>query len=163
MGTSHINEPYSVFGHGKIVYGENVFVAEHAWFSLPTPDARVVIGDNTQLGRFFGLSCAQEITLGHSCLVGERVFIADVGHSYAEPTKPILISGLDEPRPVHIGDDVLIGIGTFIGSGVTIGTHVIIGANSVVTHDIPSYSVAVGNPAKVIKQYDFVENRWIFV
>jgi len=163
LGEPRIKQPYSVYGFGEIVYGENVFVAEHAWFSFPAPGSSITIGDNTQLGRFFGSSCAQSITIGHSCLIGERVFIADVGHMYDNPFKPILISGLTEPRPVKIGDDVLIGVGTFIGPGVEIGNHVMIGANSVVLKNVPSYSVAAGNPARVIKIFDFTSGAWICV
>ena len=46
-------------------------------------------------------------------------------------------------------------------AGINIGNHVTIGANSVVTHDLPDYCVAVGNPARIIKKYDFNQNQWI--
>ena len=161
MGESMIRQPYSVYGNGEIVYGENVFVAEHAWFSFPVVGSRITIGDNTQLGRFFGVSCGKSIAIGHSCLIGERVFIADVGHAYEDPYVPILVSGLTEAKPVTIGDDVLIGVGTFIGSGVTIGNHVMIGANSVVLKDVPNYSVIAGNPARVLKIFDFTSLKWV--
>ncbi|MEF9932408.1 MAG: DapH/DapD/GlmU-related protein, partial [Bacteroidales bacterium] len=57
-------------------------------------------------------------------------------------------------------DDGWIGGNCCINQGIHIGTHVIIGAGSVVTKDIPSYSVAVGNPAKIIKFYNFNTNQW---
>lgn len=53
--------------------------------------------------------------------------------------------------PITINDDVWIGANAVIAAGVTIGKHCVIGAGSVVTKDVPDYSVAVGNPAKVIK------------
>ena len=64
--------------------------------------------------------------------------------------------------------DVVIGNGSWIGEhvciiGASIGRHCVIGANSVVTRDIPDYSVAVGSPAIVIKKYDFKLNKWIKV
>jgi acetyltransferase-like isoleucine patch superfamily enzyme len=59
---------------------------------------------------------------------------------------------------VKIGDGSWLGYGTVVLPGVTIGKHVVVGANSVVTHDIPNYSVAVGVPAKVIKR--FVDGQW---
>ncbi|WP_218669684.1 acyltransferase [Ferroacidibacillus organovorans] len=161
MTEPHISMPYSVFGDGQLTYGDNVHISEHAWISLPRAGACLRVGDHTQIGRFFGVSCAERITIGHSCVIGERVFIADVGHAYEDPSRPILVSGLTDPMPVTIGDDVLIGVGSFIGPGVTIGTHVMIGANSVVLHDIPSYSVAAGNPARVIKRFDFSSGQWM--
>ena len=61
--------------------------------------------------------------------------------------------------------DVEIGEGSWLGEnvcvlGAIIGRHCVIGANSVVTKDIPDYSIAVGAPAKVIKRYDFTTNSW---
>ncbi|RIV22103.1 acyltransferase [Alicyclobacillaceae bacterium I2511] len=163
MGIPIIVEPHAVYGPGKITYGENVFIAEHSWFSLPRPEAEIIIGSNTQLGRFFGMSCAYRIEIGDSCLIGERVFIADVGHAYENPDCCILVSGLTGPSHVTIGNDVLIGVGAFVGPGVTIGQHVMIGANAVVTHDVPSYSVAAGNPARVVKRFDFASSTWVSV
>lgn len=61
--------------------------------------------------------------------------------------------------PVVIGSDVFIGINTIIMAGVTIGSNVVIGAGSVVTKDIPSNSVAVGNPAKVISDFNTLKNK----
>ncbi len=163
MGEPTINQPYAVYGSGKIVYGENVFVAEHAWFSLPNDQACITIGNNTQIGRFFSASCVKGISIGHSCLLAERVFITDTGHEFTDPDKLILISGTKEGQPVVIEDDVWIGVGVSILPGVHIGQHCVIGAGSVVTKDIPSYSVVAGNPAGVIKRYDFSAQSWVSV
>lgn len=62
--------------------------------------------------------------------------------------------GYTKVAKVSIGDYVFIGTGSIVLPGVTIGDHVVIGAGTVVTHDIPSNSVVVGNPGKVIKKYD---------
>ena len=61
--------------------------------------------------------------------------------------------------PVVIGSDVFIGLNTIIMPGVTIGSNVVIGAGSVVTKDIPSNSVAVGNPAKVVSDFNTLKNK----
>jgi acetyltransferase-like isoleucine patch superfamily enzyme len=61
-------------------------------------------------------------------------------------------------KPVTIGDGSWIGYGSVVLPGASIGDHVVIGANSVVTGEIPSYSVAVGSPAKVIRRY--VDGEW---
>lgn len=59
--------------------------------------------------------------------------------------------------------DTWIGTNVSIIGNVNIGKHCVIGANSVVTHNIPDYSVAVGCPARVIKRYDFNQNKWVKV
>ena len=81
-------------------------------------------------------------------------------HTYSFVNIPITSQKL-ESKPVKIGNNCFIGMDVKVFPGVTIGDNVIIGANSIVTQDIPSFSVAVGSPAKVIKMYDFNTNRWI--
>jgi len=63
-------------------------------------------------------------------------------------------------KQISIADDVWIGANCVVTAGVTIGKHAVIGAGSVVTKDIPPFSVAVGNPARVIKKYNSETNSW---
>jgi acetyltransferase-like isoleucine patch superfamily enzyme len=84
---------------------------------------------------------------------GHHVYITDQNHGYEDVTRPISQQSQPE-RPVVIGDGSWLGHGAVVLPGVTIGKHVVIGANSVVTKDIPDVSVAVGSPARVIRQYD---------
>jgi maltose O-acetyltransferase len=60
-------------------------------------------------------------------------------------------AGWESAKPIHIGSNVWIGSGAIILGGVTIGDHAVIGAGAVVTKDVPARTVAVGNPARVIK------------
>ena len=74
---------------------------------------------------------------------------------------PISYQGNKEiDAEIHIGDDCWIATNVVIVGSVRIGKHVVIGANSVVVNDIPSFCVAVGTPAKVIKKYNFDNNEW---
>lgn len=61
---------------------------------------------------------------------------------------------------MQIGSETWIGIHAAIIGNVTIGKHCVIGANCVITHDIPSYSVVVGNPGKIIKRYNQESKKW---
>ncbi len=99
------------------------------------------------------------VTIGDDCFIGPNVSIYTACHS----TDPIERNSRREwALPVTIGDSVWIGGSTTILPGVTIGNYVTIGAGSVVTRDIPSNSIAVGNPCKVIKNIDNKkENRLI--
>ena len=72
-----------------------------------------------------------------------------------------LKSGGGRKNGVVIGNGVWIGQRSIILPGVTIGEHSIIGANSVVTHDIPAYCIAAGQPAKIMKKWDFDNLTWV--
>lgn len=88
------------------------------------------------------------VTIGDDCFIGPNVSIFTACHS----TDPVERNSRREwAKPVKIGNNVWIGGSVTILPGVTIGDNVTIGAGSVVTRDIPSNSVAVGNPCKVIK------------
>jgi acetyltransferase-like isoleucine patch superfamily enzyme len=63
-------------------------------------------------------------------------------------------------NPIVIEDDTWIGANVVVTAGVTIGKHCVIAAGAVVTNSIPPFSIAVGNPARVIKQFDFISNEW---
>jgi len=86
--------------------------------------------------------------IGKNCIVAPEAMILTHDASY------YLFTGEYRVAPVHIGDNCFIGYGVVIMPGVTIGNKVIIGAGSVVTRDLPSDSVAVGSPAKVICSID---------
>jgi maltose O-acetyltransferase len=88
------------------------------------------------------------VTIGDDCFIGPNVSIYTACHS----TDPVERNSRREwAESVIIGDNVWIGGSVTILPGVTIGDNVTIGAGSVVTKDIPSNSIAVGNPCKVIK------------
>ena len=91
---------------------------------------------------------------------GHDVYITDQNHGYEDVNLPISVQTMPE-REVSIGSGSWIGHGSVVLPGARIGEHVVIGANSVVTGEIPSYSVAVGVPARVIKQYR--QNAWVDV
>lgn len=91
---------------------------------------------------------AAEVRIGDRVMLGPAVQIYATNH----PLEPdARATGIEFASPVSIGDDCWIGGGAIIMPGVTIGKGCVIGAGALVTKDIPDYSVAVGNPAKVIK------------
>lgn len=114
----------------------------------------VSIGENGCFGDYLHLTCINKIEIGDNVLTGRWVTISDNGHGETdlETLKiPPLKRRLSSKGPVIIGNNVWIGDKATILSGVTIGDGAVIAANSVVTKDIPSYSVAAGVPAKIIK------------
>jgi acetyltransferase-like isoleucine patch superfamily enzyme len=122
----------------------------------------VRIGDRCLIGRGSGIVGHFRIDIGDDVWTGHNVYITDQNHGYEDVSLPI--SRQTQPEsPVSIGDGSWIGYGAVILPGARIGRHVVIGANSVVTGEIPDFSVAVGSPAKVIKRYDHDTATWVRV
>lgn len=148
--------PLSVDQPEGITIGSNVFLCEGAWL-IGGKD--LSIGNNTTIGHFSHIVCSERVTIGNDVLIADKVFISDCAHGYKDIELPIYRQPVKALSPVIIGDDSWIGENVCI-MGCSIGKHCVIGANSVVKNDIPDYSVAVGNPAKVVKQYNFKSSRW---
>ena len=117
------------------------------------------IGKNFHATRNLTIQCAGKTSIGDDVLIASDVFIIDYNHGM-DPTTSSYLENLLEVSEVCIADGVWIGNNVTILPGVHIGKKTVIGAGSVVTKDIPSYSIAVGNPARVVKFYDFQRRRW---
>jgi len=114
------------------------------------PQAGITIGKNCFIGEFNVVRGQGGVRIGNGVYTGPMVQIVAVNHVYQDPTRPIREQGITA-RGIVIEDDVWIGAGAAVVDGVTIGQGSIIGAGAVVTSDIPPYSIAVGAPAKPIK------------
>lgn len=127
--------------------GDGVMVKTKAYFGTGR-DLRV--GANSQLG----VNCRidRDVTIGRDHVMGPNVTIMTVGHAFEDPSMPVREQGALPRRPVVIGNDVWLATNVIIMPGVTIGDGSVVGANTVVTKDIPPYSVAVGNPCRVIRK-----------
>lgn len=100
-----------------------------------------------------------DVFIGDYVMIGPNVTIATAGH----PIQPDLRRrGIQYNLPVHIGNNVWIGAGAIILPGVTIGDNSVIGAGSVVTKDIPSNVVAVGNPCRVLREIGERDNEYYY-
>jgi len=118
---------------------------------------QIVLGDNVVLAPSSRIGCINRVEIGEWTTTGQRVYITDHTHgdvSYEQLNMPPRHRPLYSKGPVKIGAYVHIGENSCIMPGVTVGDHCVIGAGSVVTHDIPPYSVAAGNPAKVLRTID---------
>lgn len=117
-------------------------------------EPEIIIGDNCSIGEFCHITAINKITIGDGLLTGRFVYIGDNAHgglSVEEANIPPIKRHLTSKGEIKIGRNVWIGDKVSIFGGVTIGDNVIIGAGSIVTHDIPSNSMAAGAPAKVVK------------
>lgn len=126
----------------------------------------ISIGENVQINDYVHIGAVGSIIIGDNVLMASKIYISDHNHgSYDEliSDHPMSIP-MDRKaicKPVIIGDNVWLGESVCVLPGVTIGEGCVVGALSVVTKSIPPYSIAVGSPAKVVKEYDFEINKWI--
>lgn len=122
---------------------------------------KLEVGQGTEIGTRSRISVKNSAKIGNNVLISPNVYITDCDHRYDLVDEPIISQGIvNKNNRILIGDDSYIGINSVIIGNVSLGKHVIIGANSVVTKNVPAYSVAAGNPAKIIKQYEYATNTW---
>ena len=127
--------------------GENCYI-ESPYFAN-WGGHHVHLGSNVYANAGLKLVDDTHIYIGDCCMFGPNVVIATAGH----PIDPELRSkGLQYNLPVHIGKNCWLGAGVIVMPGVTIGDNTVIGAGSIVTKDIPSGVVAVGNPCRVLRE-----------
>ena len=159
-----IKKPLSITPQ-SIRLGRGVFIGHNARIIgvkkyngvLFSPD--ILFSDGVSIQQGLHLTCARSVTIGKNTAIAAYVTITDINHPYEDINLPIEKQNL-EVKPVSIGDDCKVYNGAVILPGVTIGKHVVVGANSVVTSDLPDYCVAVGSPAKIVKQYNPISKTW---
>lgn len=165
-----IRFPFDIRNRNHIYWGRNFTTGRNCRLEvcgeyLEKKNICLKIGDNVQINDNVHIAAYQSVEIGNYVLIASRVFISDINHGNYKvgekfdlsipPEKQLLSS-----TPVQIGDYVWIGESACVLPGVKIGEHSIIGALSNVTKSIPPYSIAVGNPAKVIKKYNFETQSW---
>jgi acetyltransferase-like isoleucine patch superfamily enzyme len=163
-----IRYPIDIRGKKNIQFGKGLTTGYHCRIETHSVNKEKVltIGENVQFNDFVHIAAKQSVIIGDNVLIASKVFISDISHGFykgndldsdpkVDPKKRELTSS-----PVVISENVWIGESASILAGVRIGKASVIGANSVVTKDIPDYSIAVGNPAKVIKKYNFNTKHW---
>lgn len=117
----------------------------------------VIIGERTKIG--LSNTIIGPVTIGNDIRLAQNITLSGLNHNYEDINIPIHKQGVST-APIRIEDNTWIGANVVVLAGVTVGKHSIVAAGSVVTKNIPPYSVAVGNPARIIKQYNFETNTW---
>ncbi len=147
-----------IFPWHRFVLGPDAQIEDFAVVNNGAGDVR--IGEGSRVG--IGSVVVGPVEIGRRVFLGQHVSVQGLIHGYEDVTQdpnlqPLML------RPVKVGDYTHLGTNSTILAGVTIGERCQIGAGSVVTKDIPPYSVAVGNPARVVKRYDFEKKEWVRV
>jgi len=142
--------PYHVFS-----LGDYSLIEDFATINNGVGD--VSIGKRSIIG--IGNVIIGPVFIGNDVMLAQNVVLSGLNHGYENVNLPPSKQGISVEM-IRIEDGVWIGANSVVTAGVTIGKHAVIGAGSVVTRDIPAYSVAVGNPAKVIKVFSSELGIW---
>jgi acetyltransferase-like isoleucine patch superfamily enzyme len=135
---------------GKIRWGRNVNFGKGLELRPPT---FLEIGDNVSIGPWF--LTESNVKIGSDVLISSKVSFVGNDHAFDNPEKTIFFSGRLPASTVVLEGDNLIGFGVIIVGNVTIGKGSIVGAGSVVTKNLPEYSICAGVPARPLKKrYD---------
>ena len=161
---SHIFNPYTVSHPQSVFVGDNTTILDNAEIRLYPErtgyNNKITIGDHCYSRENLTIIGGGDVTIGSGCLFAKNVSIASSNHGM-DPESDVYY--MDQPLllgNVKIGDGCWLGEDVLVLPGKTIGKKCIIGAGSVVAHDIPDYSIAVGNPARVVKKWDFEKHEW---
>ena len=158
VGKNFIVEEYSelnCLASNGIVIGDKVTIGSYALIR-PTGKyggavgAGLKVGNNSNIGPFAYIGCSGMITIGNNVMISPRVSIYAENHNFSRTDIPMKEQGVAREEVV-IEDDCWIAANSIILAGVTIGKGSIVSAGSVVTKDIPPYSIVGGVPAKIIK------------
>jgi acetyltransferase-like isoleucine patch superfamily enzyme len=139
---------------GRLRVGAGTLLEPNVWITAPD-EARVHIGAGSFLTLNVMVAAVELVEIGDHCMFANGCFLTDGNHRIDDPDKPITWQGFTSKGPTRVGDNVWCGANVVITSGVTVGERCVIGANSVVTHDLPPFSIAAGAPAKVLKQVEY--------
>ena len=138
---------------GRLEIGPHAFFEPGVW--LTSDAGRIVIGGGTLLNLNVMVAAVERVEIGEHCMAANGCLITDGNHRFDDPDKPVPWQGFTSKGPTILGDNVWLGANVVVTSGVTIGRRSVIGANSVVTEDVPPFSIAVGAPAKVVSQMTY--------
>ena len=145
-----------VLPFNKFVLGDGATIENFCTVNNGVGD--VIIGSNTLIG--MGNVIIGPVSIGNDVILAQNIVISGLNHEYRDVSIPIHQQPVTT-APIVVEDECWIGANAVITAGVTIGKHSVVAAGAVVTKNIPPYSVAAGNPAKVIRQYDALTGEWM--
>lgn len=163
-----VRKGFSSFGSGSVIslpfrsgqecrvsVGKGVFIGPDCWIevvvSVDNTEPAIIIANNVSISGSCTITAVKSVRIGAGALIARFVHISDHSHSFSDPAIPVKEQGVTKVGAVCIGEGAWIGHGVVICPGVTIGRNSVIGANSVVNKSIPDHCVAVGSPAKVVR------------
>jgi acetyltransferase-like isoleucine patch superfamily enzyme len=175
--------PFASFGRGVRIHpsailsrtiapgiklGDFVIIRNHAWFNafdFAGPDnVKIIVDEHTVVNAQCVISAKNRIHIEDHVMVSACSLIMDHNHAYDDVTRPIQQQGASPGGTIRIEQGCWIGHGAAIVCNqgeLVLGRNCIVAANSLVTRSFPPYSVIVGNPARIAKQFDLEKQAWV--
>jgi acetyltransferase-like isoleucine patch superfamily enzyme len=135
---------------GRLTIGPHALFEPGVWLTSAT--GRIAIGGGTFLNLNVMVAAVERTEIGEHCMLANGCLVTDGNHRFDDPDTPVPWQGFSTKGPTVLEDNVWLGANVVVTSGVRIGRRSVIGANSVVTEDIPPYSIAAGAPATVLRE-----------
>lgn len=161
---SFVDKTVHVTGWEHIRIGSNTLVGEYSWLNVNgriKGEDHIIIGDNCYIGGRSILSSARKLTIRDFLMTGHDCKFLGSDHVYSDPLFPYVSTGATFDTNMYLGVNVWLGASVILLGNIKIGHGSVIGAGSVVTKSIPPFSIAVGNPCKVIRRFDFLAKKWV--
>ena len=149
------NTRMDILPFNKFSLGANSTIEDFCTINNGVGD--VHIGSSTRIG--MSNVIIGPVNIGNDVILAQNIVMSGLNHGYEDVETPIHLQPVNV-NLITIENDCWIGANTVITAGVTVGKHSVVAAGAVVTKSIPPFSIAVGNPARVIKQYDFASKEW---
>lgn len=162
----HIGKDVKFGNPGKISFGNNCDVADYVVFAPLVSNcgqeypSTITVGNNVHFGTQNRIAAKDSVVIEDNVLFAAFVHVTDHSHEYHDVSRPISLQGVMGKGKIVIKEGSWLAFGCHILSGVTVGEHSVVAANSVVTKDVPAYSVVAGNPARVVSRYNFEKQSW---
>jgi acetyltransferase-like isoleucine patch superfamily enzyme len=160
----YLDDTVQITGLDWVDLEEGVVIGEHSWLNVNHRDGdrkAISIGRFTFVGRRAFFTCGSRITVGPYCVLGPDCHFLGAAHVFTDPFKPYLVTGVTEDGAIRVGANCFLGARASFLADCDVGFGSVIGAAAVVRGTIPPLSIAVGNPARVIKRYDIKAAQWV--
>ena len=144
-----------VFPYNSFDVGDYTVIEDFA--TINNGVGGIQIGKHSIIG--IGNVIIGPVSIGNNVMLAQNIVISGLNHGYQDTSIPPRKQAVN-CELICVEDNVWIGANSVVTAGVTIGRHAVVGAGSVVTRDVPPYAVVVGNPARVIKQYNKETETW---
>lgn len=161
---SFVDPSVQILGWERVRLGRNVVVGEHTWLNVNDrgqSGIAIDLGDHSFIGRRNFFNAGALIQIGPYCLTGVDCHFLGSDHRHDTPFAPYIATGNETHQRIVVGANCWFGTSVTVLGDIEIGHGSILGAAAVVTANVPPFSMAVGNPARVIKRFDLARNAWV--